>query len=369
MIKLGNLFRSILSDDSEPNRLNPLLFLLCLLSLLYSGIIWLRNRMYDLGLFKTKRLGCKVISVGNITVGGTGKTPLVIMLANFLRERGYRPAVLSRGYGGENRNHINLVSDGSYLLAGHGESGDEPVLIAKSARQVPVITGPKRYLTGKYAMDHLGADTLIMDDAFQHRSLFRDIDIVLLDGKRPFGNGFLLPGGHLRESRKALKRADAVVLTETEQKEGIKPADIKYLPGKRLPAVPIFRGYHRPKDLVKGGSDEIYPLEYLKGKKVCAFAGIARPESFKKTIKSLGGEVVAFITFPDHHRYTTGELREIEKTSLNCQSEVTITTEKDGIKLIGFPDFFHNIFLLGIEMEIINNQREFEDVILSKLSE
>ncbi|MEA1935460.1 MAG: tetraacyldisaccharide 4'-kinase [Thermodesulfobacteriota bacterium] len=348
---MRKLPRKILHDDSKPNFLNPFLFSLYLFSIFYSGIIRLRNQAYDLGFFKTKKLGCKVISIGNITVGGTGKTPTVIMLANLLKELGYKPTVLSRGYGGKNKDSINVVSDGSNILMDTNVAGDEPILIAKSVNHIPVITGPRRYLTGRYAVDHLGADVLILDDAFQHRSLFRDIDIVLLDGKRSFGNGFLLPRGPLREPKKALKRADIIVLT-----------------GEKRDST-LFSGHHKPKELIKGDGNDIYPLEYLSGKKVCAFAGIAKPESFKETLKSLGGEMVAFITFPDHHRYTTGDLKKIKRTTSDCSAEITVTTEKDGIKLIDFPEFFRDIFLLRIEMEIVNRSTEFEDMILSEFSE
>ncbi len=351
----------MLHDDSKPSLLNPFLFFLYLFSILYDGIIRLRNQMYDLGLFKTKKLGCKIISIGNITVGGTGKTPTVIMLANMLKERGYQPVVLSRGYGGKNKNPVNVISDGNNILMSASVAGDEPTLIAKSAKDVPVITGPKRYLTGRYAMDHLGADLLILDDAFQHRSLFRDIDIVLLDSERPFGNGFLLPRGSLREPAKALKRANIIVLTGIDREEEKRTIDIDF------PPTPIFGGYHRPKGLIKGNKNDIYPLEYMEGKKVCAFAGIAKPESFRETIETLGAKVVAFTTFPDHHRYTTDNLEEIKKSSSNSSAEITVTTEKDGIKLIDFPEFFRDIFQLRIEMEIINHHSKFEDIIMSKL--
>ena len=358
---LRNHATKILPDDSKPSCLTPFFFFLYLFSILYDGIIRLRNRMYDLGLFKTKKLGCKVISVGNITVGGTGKTPMVIMLANLLKERGYRPAVLSRGYGGKNKHPINVISDGNNILMDASVAGDEPTFIAKSVNRVPVVTGAKRCLTGRYAMDHLGADVLILDDAFQHRSLFRDIDIVLLDSKRPFGNGFLLPRGPLREPAKALKRADILVLTRSDREGEKRTIDIEF------PPTPIFRGYHRPKDLVKGNKDDIYPLKYMEGKKVCAFAGIAKPESFRETIETLGAKVVAFTTFPDHHRYTTSDLKDIKSVSSNNSAEITITTEKDGIKLIDFPEFFRDIFQLRIEMEIINHHSKFEDIIMSKL--
>lgn len=359
---MKKLLREILHDDSKPDVMHPLLFSFYLLSLLYGGAVRLRNLLYDCGFFKIRKIGCKVISIGNITVGGTGKTPMVIMLANLLKERGYRPAVLSRGYGGKNRNSINVVSDGRRIFMEHDEAGDEPALIAGSVNDIPVITGRERYLTGKYAVDHMGTDILILDDAFQHRGLSRDIDIVLLNDKRPFGNGFLLPRGTLREQAKALNRADVMVLTGSDREAEEMAID------RVLPHVPIFRGYRRPKDIVQGSGDDIYPLEYLKGKTVCAFAGIAEPESFKRTIISLGGEVAAFIRFPDHHRYTERDLKEIRRESLSHSAAITITTEKDGIKLTGFPDFLCNIYMLRIEMEIIDRDREFEDVILSSLS-
>jgi tetraacyldisaccharide 4'-kinase len=356
---MEKLIRKILHDDSKTNCLNPLLFILYLSSIIYGGIIRLRNRMYDLAVFKTRKLNCMVIGIGNMTVGGTGKTPMTIMLANLLKERGYRPAVLSRGYGGKNKNPITVVSDENDILADSDEAGDEPVLIAKSAKGVPVVTGPKRYLTGRYAVDNLGADVLILDDAFQHRCLFRNIDIVLCDRKRPFGNGFLLPRGPLREPKKALQRADIIVLTGTGREEEEKSFE------KEFSAIPIFRGYHKPKELVKGDRSDSYPLEYLSGKKVCVFAGIAKPEAFEKTIVSLGADVVSLIAFPDHHRYTMGDIEQIKKASSNCSSEIIVTTEKDGIKLSGFPEFFRDIFLLRIEIEIINRSKEFAGMILS----
>lgn len=364
---MKSLLRDILHDNSKPDVMHPLLFSFYLLSLLYGGAVRLRNLLYDLGIFKMRKLECKVVSIGNITVGGTGKTPMVIMLANMLKEHGYMPAVLSRGYGGRNRNSINVVSDGKRIFMEHDEAGDEPALIAGSVSDVPVITGRRRYLTGRYASEHLSADILILDDAFQHRGLSRDIDIVLLNGESPFGNGFLLPRGTLREPAKALNRADVIVLTGSDRK-----GEMTTVNG--LAPVPIFKAYRRPKYLVQGRSEDIYPLAYLTGKKVCAFAGIADPESFKRTIESLGAEVVAFVRFPDHHRYTERDLEEIRRESLNHSAEVTIATEKDGIKLTGFPDFLCDIYMLRIEMEIIDRDSEnevsrksFEDIIMSKL--
>ncbi len=176
--------------------------ILRLLSLPYGAAVALRNHLYDRELLRPTKLPCPVVSVGNLTVGGTGKTPTVILLAALLKEHGYRPAVLSRGYGGHAKASVNVVSDGNRVLLGWREAGDEPVLIAGALPGIPVLTGPKRSLTGKAAVERFGADILILDDAFQHRSLFRDIDIVLIDAARPFGNGFSSPGGRSVNRRK-----------------------------------------------------------------------------------------------------------------------------------------------------------------------
>lgn len=336
-------------------------------SILYSGIIRLRNLFYQTGLFKVRKLGCRVISVGNITVGGTGKTPMVIMLANLLREKGYSPAILSRGYGGKQKSRINVVSDGKHILSRPDEAGDEPVLIAKSAGNIPVITGKRRYLTGQYAIEHFGADVLILDDAFQHRSVFRDIDMVLLDEKSPFGNGFVIPVGELREPVSALERADIIVKTGVRRQE---TGDRGQWPGisEQLADTHIFEAYRRPGDLLKASTGDSYPLTHLHGKKVCAFAGIARPDSFRETIASAGGEVAAFLSFPDHHVYTAGDLDRIRTAVSKSSAQIILTTEKDGIKLIDFPDFLRDIYLLRIEMKISPSQGQFENIILEKLT-
>ena len=373
MSNLKNIVSRILRSDRNSWYLFPLF----LSSILYEGAVGIRNSFYNAGIFRTGKLGCKVISVGNITVGGTGKTPMVIMLANLLKEKGYRPAILSRGYGGKKKSRVNVVSDGRNILSGPDEAGDEPVLIAKSAGNIPVVTGKKRYLTGKYAIEHFGADVLILDDAFQNRSVFRDIDIVLLDEKSPFGNGFVIPRGELREPANALGRADIIVKTgargqETEdrrQEQGARDRRQETEDRRQETGAPVYRAYRRPKDLLKTSTGDAFPLDYLRGKKILAFAGIARPDSFRETIASAaGGEVVAFLPFPDHHVYTAGDLGRIRAAVSKSSAQIILTTEKDGIKLIDFPDFLRDIYLLRIEMEILPSQKEFEDIILEKLT-
>jgi tetraacyldisaccharide 4'-kinase len=295
---LTNRLRKIWYEDTEISLPNPLTLILFPLSLLYRFVINLRNKMYNQGIFKQEKLTCKVISIGNLTVGGTGKTPTVIMLAKLLREKGYRPAVLSRGYGGNAKSPINIVSDGSNILMEYTEAGDEPVLIAQSLEGIPVLTGPKRVLTGRFAIENLKADILILDDAFQHRSIFRDIDIVIMNREKTFGNGFLLPRGPLREPPDALNRAHFLIWKDNER-DGRYPKYYEQGIGIFFPTLSV---YLSPKDLVRGNTRDSLPLEYLRGKNICAFAGIGAPENFGTTIDSLGGKLVSMLPFPDHYR-------------------------------------------------------------------
>jgi tetraacyldisaccharide 4'-kinase len=329
------------------------------LSLPYGTAVALRNRLYDYGIFRQEKLPCPIVSVGNLTVGGTGKTPTVILLANLLKEKGCRPVVLSRGYGGNTKAPVNIVSDGNRLLMGWREAGDEPVLIAKSAPGVPVLTGPKRFLTGRVAVEHFSADVLILDDAFQHRALFRNLDILLVDAALPFGNGFLLPRGPLREPQGALSRVHLVIRTggsrETEQP----------LPG--APSLPSFRGIHRPQGLVEAGTDRTLSLAELQGEKVCAFSGIASPEAFRESLTALGAAVVAFRTFPDHHPYGPSDLDALRRLAGESGAKRIITTEKDGVRLADFPVFLTEVSLLRIGMEITPAE-PFAELIFSGLT-
>jgi tetraacyldisaccharide 4'-kinase len=362
MTNLKTLLHGIIKDDGT----SLLLPLFLILSILYGSIIRLRNFLYDTGLFRTRKLSCPVVSIGNITVGGTGKTPTVIALANFLSNSGFRPAILSRGYGGKKKDRINIVSDGENILMGVHDAGDEPVLMAKSVVNIPVITGKKRYVTGQYAIDHFGANVLILDDAFQHRSIARDIEIVLLDEGRPLGNGFMLPRGPLREPKDALKRADIVILTGTGEngKESEKADNLI----KEYTDTPLFyRASRRPISLMEGKTGNDRPVEHLQGKKICAFSGIAEPENFSKTLRPLCGEIASFITFADHHVYTEDDIAAIRSASAESSAEMIITTEKDGMKLIDFPRFFRDIYLLRIEMNVISSGKEFTKVILERL--
>jgi len=353
-------------DDGPVTKSAGLLFPL---ALFYRGAIRIRNRAYDRGLLTTCRLPCPVISVGNITVGGTGKTPMVIMLADMLAARGRRPAILSRGYGGASRFPVNIVSDGKSLLMQPQAVGDEPVLMARKLPGIPVLTGPKRYLTGKAAIDQFGVDVLILDDAYQHRQIQRDVNILLLDGHNPIGNGFTLPAGPLREPVSAMARADVIVITGVRDGLSVTGKNVQSDLENIVPKnIPVFLGQHRPRDLIQGGSKSgIFPLDKIRGKRICAFAGIGSPEAFRKTLVASGAHITSFLAFDDHHRYTERDICDINGAVQRGQADLMITTEKDGVKLDGFPDFMRQVFLLRIAMEIHQGQDDFTALILAGL--
>ena len=356
-------WQRVWDENDSVHRISPTRSILHLGSLIYRLIVFSRNRLYDRQMLKSVRLACPVISVGNLTVGGTGKTPCVIGLAKMLMRHGYRPAVLSRGYGGQHSGPVRIVSDGANVEQSAAETGDEPLLIARSLPGVPVITGAKRALTGQAAIERFNADVLICDDAFQHRQIFRDINIVLLDAERPLGNGHLLPRGELREPVESLRRADCIVLTRAD-KDGPTPARIARIAEDR--GIPVFRAVHRFREII-GPDGGVLPPEHLRGKKVCAFCGIAKPASFKKILIEAEAEVVSFIDFPDHYVYNRDDLEALGWHFSAQNADCRLTTEKDAMRLEAFPDFLQTLFVARVEMDIQPAKR-FEDFIINRLA-
>jgi len=338
--------------------------LLFILSFPYRLAVGVRNFLYDKGPLRSNKLRCPVISIGNLTAGGTGKTPLTILLVRMLKEKGFRPAILSRGYGRQGVKSIGVVSNGSYILMDHREAGDEPFLMSQLLPQVPVIVGASRFITGKKAIEELGADVLILDDGFQHRGLYRDIDIVLVGSKRPFGNGRLLPGGSLREPPQSLLRADIIVITGSSRK-----ADSR-LPARLQPILKhsshCFQSCHAASAIIAANRDAL-PLAFLQGKRIYAFSGIANPLSFRRTIEDLGANLSGFETFPDHHYYDASEIASITAHAQMVKADIILTTEKDGVRLLDYPDFLATIFLLRIEMAFIPEGESFFKLILESL--
>ncbi len=288
-----------------------------------------RLLLYKLQLLKVERVSVPVISIGNITCGGTGKTPLAIETAKYLISKGYKVAVLSRGYRRKitdtnNRENI-LVSDGEELLAGPESSGDEPYLIAKNLPGVIVLSGANRIQTARSAIK-LGAEVLILDDGFQYLKLHRNENIVILDGEKPFDNGSLLPAGELRELPDSIKRATAIVLSNTK---GNNLDKVK----EHLFNKPVVEMNYKIKSL-KGLNivKSIDPKE-LKNKKIMALSGIGNPQSFIKTLTNTGFYSIENLVYADHYNYEFEDITQIIDIAVKNKIEDIITTEKDAVKL------------------------------------
>ncbi len=227
-MSLEKFFYQVISPQRKFYHI-PIYLGLKIISGIYFWAIQFRLWAYRWGLFPQRKLDCRVISVGNLTLGGTGKTPFVIMIAETLRGHGRKPAILSRGYGGRSNKEVNVVCDGRTILMTPDFAGDEPVMIAQRLQNIPVLTGADRYQAGRYAMDNFGVDSLVLDDGFQHLSLQRDFDILLFDHQRPFGNGSLFPAGELREPASSARRADRVCVTRYAGKGRTPGVDSKLL--------------------------------------------------------------------------------------------------------------------------------------------
>jgi tetraacyldisaccharide 4'-kinase len=360
-----NNWQRIWNDDGNIRRYTIIKIIASAISLPYRLIITFRNRLYDKKIFTVVKLPCPVISVGNIAVGGTGKTPCVIMLARMLQSHGFKPAILSRGYGGSSTKSVNIVADGKNILLDSKTAGDEPFLMAQSLRSIPIIVGPQRIKTGKTAINRFGANVLICDDAMQHRQIFRDINLVLLDGQDPLGNGHVLPRGKLREPIAGLKRASAFLLTRTNETPKTDNINKKL---SQTGNIPIFTSIHKLKDVIKGDYSDKWPIAGLKGKKVCAFCGIAKPDSFKKSLLAAECHILSLDTFPDHHNYSRAELEIIKIKFYNNKADLIITTQKDGMRLQNFAEFLSIIYMMRIEMKITPSQESFDNFILDRLA-
>lgn len=292
-----------------------------------------------------KKLPHKVISVGNLTVGGTGKTPAAIAVAEEAVKRGYHPCILTRGYRGKAKGPC-FISKGEGALLGVGEAGDEASLMARVLRGVPIVKGSDRYESGMFAMRELESlisgipsrFLFILDDGFQHWKLYRDMDILLIDSTDPFGNNKLLPAGRLREPLEEMKRADMIVLTKVQKgTEGLYslPAGLTTEIRKYNPLAPIYGSEHVPTGL-RTLSGRALPLDVLAGKAVFAFCGIGSPSSFSETLIGMQAEVKGFMAFADHYAYDEGDLRSIVRNAGECKADWIVTTEKDIMRLMGF---------------------------------
>lgn len=372
---MKNLFRKI--HYSEPlcgkEKLAALVILpLSVVASLFYGIaVAVRNFLYDKGLLKSAKLPAYVISIGNLTTGGTGKTPITAEMANRLTETGRRVAVISRGYGGKlDINATNIISDGQTVFHTAEQAGDEPFWIAKNAPGTVVITGKNRVASGRLAIEKYNCDVLLVDDGFQHRKLQRDLDIVLVDGTRVFGNGFLLPAGPLREPVSNIKRADKVIIVN---KTGTINDCIPCIQEE------LKRKYGIESCVCGFVADKIYDIstgeQAKKISSAVAFAGIAQPESFFNLIETQGAKLAEKKVFPDHYLYKREDVEALIEIAHSAGVNSIITTEKDAVKILPFVSNGNahtsqvSVYALklkvdlGLDLEenLMANIKEFED--------
>lgn len=340
------------SEDKKKHRI--IKHILSDLSCIYFIAVMLRQALYRLQLLKVNKLPCVVISVGNITAGGTGKTPAVIMLAAMLKESGKRVAILTRGYGRKGGvSGDAVVSDDRGIILDWKESGDEPYQMAKELAGVPVIISRKRSDGGRLAVEKYKTQVIIMDDGFQHRNLERDLDIVLIDGLSPFGNRKLLPAGLLREPLSGLKRADMFFISRADQSAPEKKKEIYEEIKKVSGEKPVIECIHKPYCLVNIFDGRKESADFIKGREVSIFSGIGNSKAFELSVASLGAKIKRTFVFPDHHIYSREEIKEITNSG-----EAVVTTEKDGVRLE--KTACKNVWALKVKMIIIAGAEELK---------
>jgi tetraacyldisaccharide 4'-kinase len=346
--------------------------ILLVLSFLYRAIVSFRVSFFRSHVFRSHRIGCPVVSVGNLTVGGTGKTPVVEKLARDLASRGRKVAILSRGYKSVKRRRqaavgtsARVVTEGGALLLDSKAAGDEPFMLAKNLRGVAVVVDRDRVECGRHAVSMLGSDLLILDDGLQYLKLHRRHDIVLIDREAPFGNEFLLPRGTLREPPAHLRRATHILITKCD---GSDLTSLHERIRKYNRTAPIIECRHRPVELQDLSSGEILPLESLKGLRAGALSAIASPESFEQGLRRLGVQLELTQSFADHHRYSRREMDRFIKRCARRGVSCILTTEKDAVRMPRLANQELPIRYLRIEIEILRGQEHWDRMISGLIS-
>jgi tetraacyldisaccharide 4'-kinase len=349
---------------------------LFVLSKVFLVAVKLRRFLYDVRLMRDSTLGIQVIAIGNITVGGTGKTPVVEKFARELQEQGRTVAILSRGYRSKpppltkrlldqllfrsDTTPPRVVSDGRSLLLDSETAGDEPYMLASNLKDVVVLVDKDRVKSGRYAIERFGCDTLLLDDGFQYWKLAgRRRDIVLIDRQAPFGNEHLLPRGTLREPGSHLSRAGTIFITKSDGNTAALRARI----AKHNPTAGIIECIHHPLYLEDLFTSEKIELTTLKGTKVAALSGIAQPESFENSLIGLGAELVYSKRFADHHRFTQQEVLNAVNRAKKRQATAIITTQKDAVR---FPKVDRRdlpIYFMRVEIKIVTGAKDFNDCV------
>ncbi|WP_302574065.1 tetraacyldisaccharide 4'-kinase [uncultured Acidaminococcus sp.] len=343
-----------------------------ILSVLYEAGVRLKLFCYNAGLVPRTKLDCCVISIGNITVGGTGKTPTAQKVALMIQKLGYRVVILNRGYRSHWEEKIGVVSDGKKIYMTAYEAGDEAFLMAKQLPGIPVVIGKERAITGQFAVDKFKAEVIILDDGYQHWQLYRDLDVVLVDTLNMFGNGCILPRGTLREPLSNLSRAGLFLLTKCDQSSPISRATLCDTLHKYAPAAPIAESIHKPCDYIeiadwyKNDMSKALPLEALRGKHVMVFSAIGNPSSFEQTMNAEGLNIVEAIRYPDHHDYGMVEMQYIMDRAISRGVKALVTTGKDAVKIPTEFIYLHRdvpLYILDMEIQITSGEEAFTDTI------
>lgn len=336
---------------------------LVVLSWLYGAGVALRNGAYSVGLRRGSHPGCRTVCIGNITTGGTGKTPAVLLAAQILKKKGFKPAILTRGYGRRLAGRdVQALRDGR--SPSWEEVGDEPWMMHRALKglDIPILVSPDRVAAAEKAVRFSGADILLLDDGFGHRRLGRDADIVLLNALDPFGGGRLLPAGNLREPASALSRAALALLTHSDQVAPERLAEIRAAVEAAHPGLPVAESVHKAEGVYGLKDDVRHALRWLKGRKVCALSAIGSPVSFEAELRKAGAEVVQTWRYPDHHPYTETELRTIESVRGGLP---LVTTFKDFPRLPKGWELVLSgeVLALGIRLEVVKGKAKWEEAL------
>ena len=358
------------ADRNQPFSVRVLLGFLKGVSVVFRGIVGLRYLFYDLGILRRFPLGCQVISIGNVTAGGTGKTPVTEKFARELHACGRKVAILSRGYRRKEKPWWQrmfsdviepplVVSDGKRILLDAATGGDEPYMLASNLPGVCVVVDRNRVKAGRYAIRRFGCDTLILDDGFQYQKLKHSLEVVLVDKTNPFGNGNMLPRGVLREPAKNLRRADFIFITKSDGDS----KEVRALVRQFNDKAEIIECRHAPRVLRDVYTREELPLEWLKGKTLATLSGIAVPQGFENSLRKLGAKVIYCERYADHHRYEPPEIIDALNRAADRGCDALLTTEKDAVRFPRLETTPVPAYYLRVDIEILAGAENFHDAV------
>lgn len=365
---------SIIENRQQGKRHLPVRIFLYSLSLLFAFLVQVRLWLFRKGICRPHTLGCQVISIGNLTVGGTGKTPVVEVFARTLQNSGRKVAILSRGYKKdeapllerlvnkltfrESTTPPRVVSDGERLLLDSALSGDEPYMLAGNLKDVVVVVDKDRVKAGAWAINKFGCDTLILDDGFQYLNLKHRLDIVLVDRTNPFGNWRMLPRGILREPVRNIRRAGFIFITKSN---GDGAEELKKTLRRYNSEAEIVECRHCARHLKNVYSGEVQPLEFLQDRKIAAISGIASPKGFEDELIRLGAKLLYHKRYADHHRYSQQEVLDCINRGIQRGAEIVVTTEKDAVRFPRIERHDLPVYYLRVEIEMLSGAEKFNE--------